>query len=77
MEFQLANEQYTVWKDLDTAEEEGEEVLPIVAPPTSWAEALRRKANMDNGSLEGSQAPKGTPSEPCNWYIVDSSTQVR
>ena len=49
--FQQANEQYTPWKDLDLEEEKPE---AVEGPPTSWAEALRRKQNLANGSSEQS-----------------------
>ena len=53
--FQQPNEQYTPWKDL-VVEEEKSEI--IEGPPTSWAEALRRKQNLANGISEKS-ASKG------------------
>lgn len=43
---QQPNEQYTPWKDLDVEEDKPE---AIEGPPTSWAEALRRKQNLANG----------------------------
>ena len=49
--FQQSNEQYTPWKDLDLEEEKPE---AVEGPPTSWAEALRRKQNLANGSSEQS-----------------------
>ena len=44
--FQEPNEQYTPWKDLDVEEDKPE---VVEGPPTSWAEALRRKQNLANG----------------------------
>ena len=49
--FQQSSEQYTPWKDLDLEEEKPE---AVEGPPTSWAEALRRKQNLANGSSEQS-----------------------
>ena len=49
--FQQPSEQYTPWKDLDVEEEKSE---IIEGPPTSWAEALRRKQNLANGISEKS-----------------------
>ena len=56
LDFQRPSEQYTPWKDCEIEEEE---VEPSSGGPTSWAEALRRKANLANGTLGDSQAPKG------------------
>ena len=49
--FQQSSEQYTPWKDLDLEEDKPE---AVEGPPTSWAEALRRKQNLANGSSEQS-----------------------
>ena len=54
--FQQPNEQYTPWKDLDVEEEKPE---AVEGPPTTWAEALRRKQNMANGQLEKSVSKGG------------------
>ena len=54
--FQQSNEQYTPWKDLDVEEEKPE---AVEGPPTTWAEALRRKQNMANGQLEKSVSKGG------------------
>ena len=53
--FQKPDEQYTPWKDLDVEEEKPE---AVEGPPTSWAEALRRKQNLANGVSE-QLGPKG------------------
>lgn len=54
--FQQPNEQYTPWKDLDVEEDKPE---AIEGPPTSWAEALRRKQNLANGVSEKSVSKGG------------------
>lgn len=51
--FQQPNEHYTPWKDLDVEEDKPE---AIEGPPTSWAEALRRKQNLANGVSEKSMS---------------------
>lgn len=56
VEFQQLAEQYTPWKDLDVEEEKPESVE---GPPTTWAEALRRKQNLANGISGQPQVPKG------------------
>jgi len=67
VEFQRPSEQYTPWKDSDLEEEE---VEPIMGPPTSWAEALRRKTNLANGISEDSPAPKGKQFQVTAWQIT-------
>ena len=54
--FQEPNEQYTLWKDLDVEEEKLE---AVEGPPTSWAEALRRKQTLANGTSEKSMSKGG------------------
>ena len=54
--FQQHNEVYTPWKDVDVEEEKPQ--VPEERPST-WAEALRRKQNLANGTAECAQAPKG------------------
>ena len=56
VQLQELSEQYTPWNDLSDEMEQAEPNLP---PPTSWAEALRRKTNLANGLPEDSQALKG------------------
>ena len=51
VDFQQPSELYTPWKDLDVEEEKSE---IVEGPPTSWAEALRRKQNLANGISEKS-----------------------
>lgn len=53
--FQQPSEQYTPWKDLDLEEKKPE---TVDGPPSSWAEALRRKQNLANGS-PGQSLSKG------------------
>lgn len=59
LRFQQPNEQYTPWKDLEVEEEKPE---AIEGPPTSWAEALRRKQNLANGMSE--KAVSKVPTKP-------------
>lgn len=56
MSFQRPNEQYTPWKDVEVEEEK-----PQTADdrPTTWAEALRRKQNLANGTGTNPQVQKG------------------
>jgi len=70
VDFQGPSEQYAQWKDSDLEEEE---VQPVVAPPTSWAEALRRKTNLANGISEEFQVPKGKHFQASTWHFVKSS----
>ena len=53
--FQGPNDEYTPWKDLDLEEAKPE---AVEGPPTSWAEALRRKQNLANG-ISDKSASKG------------------
>ncbi|CAD6585991.1 MAG: hypothetical protein ASARMPRED_002368 [Alectoria sarmentosa] len=64
--FQKSNEQYTQWKDLDVEEERPEFTE---GPPTSWAEALRRKQNLANGVSE-----KPMPKAPAKPKLVARAT---
>ena len=56
MAFQQENEVYTPWKDVDVEEEKPQ--VPEERPST-WAEALRRKQHLANGTVENAPAPKG------------------
>lgn len=56
VKFQQPAEQYTPWKDLEIEEEKPE---PIPDRPATWAEALRRKQAVANGTSEDSQSTKG------------------
>lgn len=80
--FQQPNQQYTPWKNLDVEEEKPE---AIEGPPTSWAEALRRKQNMANGTLEKSvqKAPakpklvaRATGSETSPWKVKKDAPKI-
>lgn len=55
--FQQPSEIYTPWKDL-----EEEEVQPelVQERPSTWAEALRRKQYLANGTVGNAQEPKGS-----------------
>lgn len=68
VDFQRSNEQYAAWKASDTEEEE---VEPIVVPPTTWAEALRRKTNLARGVLESPQALQGKQLQSLDWQVGD------
>ena len=59
--FQQPSEQYTPWKDVEVEEE-----TPQVADdrPTTWAEALRRKQNLANGTNGSIQVQKGDVTLP-------------
>lgn len=54
--FQQSSEQYTPWKDIEIEEEK-----PQVADdrPSTWAEALRRKQSLGNGTNGNVQSQKG------------------
>ena len=56
VEFQQPAEQYTPWKDSETEEEKPE---PILDRPATWAEALRRKQAVANGTSEDDQSTIG------------------
>ena len=59
--FQQPNEQYTPWKDLEVEEEKPE--IPEDRPAT-WADALRRKQNLANGTSGNSDVSKGRHQNP-------------
>ncbi|KAL2038286.1 hypothetical protein N7G274_008935 [Stereocaulon virgatum] len=56
VEFQQQTEQYAPWKDLEVEEEKS---VPILDRPATWAEALRRKQALANGTPEDVQSSKG------------------
>lgn len=80
--FQGPNDDYTPWKDLDLEEEKPES---IEGPPTSWAEALRRKQNLANGISDksASKAPtkpklvaRAAGSETSPWKIKKDAPKL-
>lgn len=80
--FQEPNEQYTPWKDLDVEEEKPE---VVEGPPTSWAEALRRKQNLANGISDKSvsKAPakpklvaRAAGSESSPWKVKKDAPKI-
>lgn len=80
--FQQPNEHYTPWKDLDVEEDKPE---AIEGPPTSWAEALRRKQNLANGVSEKSVSKAPTKpklvartagSETSPWKVKKDAPKI-